>query len=121
MKPDFKKHTIQFRLSDEEMEYLLFESKERGLSANLTAREALLEAVSGYNQKEQTVLNRFDKLDESMKLLCQIASIGAAASTLPLDAAQQDVDVVNQKLRAHFKLSGSLAKSLVERIKEGGF
>jgi hypothetical protein len=119
MKPKIKNHDVHFRLSDEEMEVLIFESKKRKMSSGQTAREVLLESLSGFDEKQEVFLRRFDKLDESIELLCEIASLGAAAGTLPLDAASQNVEEVNAKLKAHFELSSGLGKNLLALIKLG--
>ena len=75
--------------------------------------------LSGFDQKQEFVLRRLDKLDDLMALLLDISSLGAAAGALPLDAEQQDGAALREKLRTHFKHSKALGDNLRKMIKDG--
>lgn len=119
MSTKLKKHLVAFRVSDEEYELLQNEARARGLSEGKTARIVLLDGLSGFDQKQEYFLRRLDRLDETLELLINISSLGAAAAALPFDAEQQDMAVLRQKLKTHFQYSSDLGKNIVEMIKKG--
>lgn len=119
MSTKLKKHLVAFRVSDEEYELLQNEAKVRGLSEGKTARIVLLDGLSGFDQKQEYFLRRLDRPDETLELVINISSLGAAAAALPLDAEQQDMAVLRQKLKIHFQHSSDLGKNIVEMIKKG--
>lgn len=114
-----KTNLVAFRVSDAEYELLQDAAKARKLSEGKTARIVLLEALSGFDQKQEFLLRRLDKLDDLMALLLDISSLGAAAGALPLDAEQQDGAALREKLRTHFKHSKALGDNLRKMIKDG--
>lgn len=119
MKAKTKNKIIQFRVSEEEYELLQDEAEARGLSEGKTARIVLLDGLTGLDQKQEVLLHRLDHLYETMELLIDISSLGAAAGALPLDAEQHDVAVLREKLKIHFQHSSDLGKNLVNMIKKG--
>jgi hypothetical protein len=118
-----KPHVVSFKVSDEEYDLLSDEAKKRKLSVGQTARIVLLEALSGYDQKQEYLMRRLDllndKLDEKLGLLISISSLGAAAGALPFDADQRDAEEVRKKLRSHITDASELGKNIVEMIKKG--
>lgn len=110
---------IAFRVSQAEYELLNDEAQTRGLSNGQAARIVLLEALSGFDQKQEFVLRRLDRIDESLALLRDICAVGAAAGALPLDADQQDGVALREILKKHFKHSSALGKNLVKMIEDG--
>ena len=95
------------------------EARARKLSKGLTAKEVLLEALSGFDQKQEFVLRRMDEMNDKLTLLRNIGLVGAAAAALPFDAAQvdqQDSATLREKLRTHFIHSSELGKSLLKMI-----
>lgn len=119
IKKDLKTHLISFRVNAEDFMVLQNEAIKRKLPVSLAARDVLQETLSGFDEKQEVFLRRFDKLDEHIDLLQEVVSLGAAASALPLDAAQQNVGEVNKRLKAHFELSSGLGKNILELIKIG--
>lgn len=119
MKAKTKNIIVQFRVTDEEYELLQNEAKARGFSEGKTARIMLLDALSGFDRKQEVFLHRLDHLYETMELLIDISSLGAAAGSLPLDAEQQDGAALREKLKIHFHHSSALGKNLVDLIKKG--
>ena len=118
-----KKKCIAFRVSDMEYEKIAYEAQKRKLSEGQTARVVLFESLSGYDEKQESLLRRIDhfedKLDERLTLLINIASIGAAAGALPLDADSQDAGTLRLILKQHFFNSSAVGKNLIRMIKEG--
>jgi hypothetical protein len=115
-----KTKLVAFRVSDAEYELLQDAAKARGgLSEGATARIVLLEALSGFDQKQEYVHRRLDQLDAALALILTMTSLGAAAGTLPLDAEQQDAAALREKLKTHFKHSKSLGDNLVKMLKDG--
>jgi|GEM_PF-3467764 hypothetical protein len=113
---------VQFKLSVSERELLEVEARARKLSKGLTAKHVLLEALSGFDQKQEFVLRRMDAMDDKLTLLRNIGLVGAAAAALPFDAElveQQDAAVLREKLRTHFVHSSALGKSLLKMIEDG--
>ena len=110
---------VHFRITDEEYELLSYEAKKRKLSMGQAARVVVLETLSGFDQKQESFLRRFDKQDELLELSINISSIGAAAAALLFDADNQDVAERREKLRNHIKQSSELGKNIVEMIKRG--
>ncbi len=123
MATHLKERFVSFRVSEEEYDLLSSEAEKRKLSNGQTARMMVLYAVSGFDQKQETIMRRLDYIDdkfkESFQLLLDISSLGAAAGALPLDAEQQDVPALREKLKIHFQHSSDLGKSLVNMIKKG--
>lgn len=118
MQAKTKNIVIHFRVTDED-DLLSDEAKKRKLSMGQTARIVVLEALSGFDQKQEFFLRRLDCLDKSLELLLNVSSLGAAAGSLPLDAEKQDVGVLREKLKIHFQHSSDLGKNLVDLIKKG--
>ena len=116
-----KSRQIFFRVSEEESELLNDAAKIRGLSEGQTARIVLLEALSGFDQKEEAFLRRLDKQDDLLELLVKISSLGAAAGALPFDADQRNAEELRKKLRSHITDASELGKNLVEMIRKGKF
>lgn len=116
-----KKYTrsISFRVSDGEHELLKDAAEQRGLSMGMTARAVVLETLSGYDRKQEFLHCRLDTIDEDLKLILRISSLGAAAGSLPLDAEQQDVPALREKLKIHYQHSSDLGKSIVQMIEKG--
>lgn len=118
-----RRRVVSFKASDYLFEMLSEEAGRRKLSNGQTAQIVLLEALSGFDQKQEAFMRRLDliddKLTESFALLLDVSSLGAAAGSLPLDAEQQNVEELRQKLKIHFQHSSDLGKNLVGMIKKG--
>jgi hypothetical protein len=110
---------IFFRVNEEEQELLFNEAKKRNLSNGQTAKVVVLEAISGFDQKQESFLRRFDKLDDLIELLISIASLGAGAAALPFEDDNQDVGELREKLKIHIKQSRDLGRNIVDMIKKG--
>lgn len=110
---------IGFRFNAIEHELLQAEAKNRGLSENQTAKIVLIEALSGFDQKQETFLRRLDYINDNVEQLAKIAALAAASAALPLDADQHDAAELREKLKIHFKHSSSLGDSILEMIKKG--
>lgn len=119
MNPKKISRLIAFRVNDEEHELLKEAAEQRGLSEGMTARAVVLETLSGYDRKQEMFLRRLDTIDEDLALILSISSLGAGAGSLPLDAEQQDVPALREKLKIHYQYASELGKSLVEMIKKG--
>lgn len=119
MARDKKSRVVGFRFNEEESELLQAEALKRNLTENQTAKIVLLEALSGFDQKQEAFLRRLDYIDESIELLAKIASLAAAAGSLPLDADQHDATELREKLKTHFKHSSGLGDNILEMIKKG--
>lgn len=119
MNSQSRSHNIAFRISQAECELLNEEAQTRGLSNGQAARIVLLEALSGFDRKQEFVLRRLDGIDENLALLRDICAMGAAAGALPLDADQQDGVALREILKKHFKHSSLLGKNLVKMIEDG--
>ena len=119
MKSNSKTRHVAFRVSEMEHELLSDEAKKRGLSNGQAARIVLLEALSGFDQKQETFLRRLDYIDDNIEQLAKIAALAAAAGALPLDAEQQDAAELREKLKIHFKHSSALGDNILEMIKKG--
>jgi len=120
-----KKHLIGFRISDFEYELLIDEAEKRKLSPGQSARVVLFESLSGYDEKQESLLRRIDHLEEQLSerlsLLVSLASLGAAAGALPFaaNAKELEVEVNRETLKKHFATSRQLGNSLLESIKTG--
>lgn len=119
MRPSEKGKVVTLRFNATELELLQIESQNRKLTDNQTAKIVLLEALSGFDQKQETFLRRLDHIDDSFELLAKIAALAAAAGALPLDAEQHDAAELREKLKIHFKHSSSLGDNILEMIKKG--
>lgn len=112
------KKVISFKVSDDEYEMIASEAAKRKLSNGQTARVVVLEALSGFDQKQESILRRFDMQNDLLELLIRITSLGAAAATLPFDD-QRSLAELREKLKAHVHLSSEMGKQIVELIKTG--
>jgi hypothetical protein len=123
MAENSKRFLVGFKVSEAEYDLLTEEAKKRKLSKGQAARSVLLEALSGYDQKQEYLMRRLDmlneKIEERFALLLDIASLGAAAGALPLDAEQHDPEALRLRLKTHFKHSNGLGKNLVDMLKSG--
>ena len=118
-RPGIKNLRINFRFSEYEHDLLFDEAKKRKLSMGQTARIVLLEALSGFDQKEEAFLRRLDKQDELLELLVRISSLGAAAGALPFDADQSNAEELRKKMRSHVTDASELGRNMVEMIRKG--
>jgi len=117
-----KKHFIGFRVNDSELELIHNEAIARNLSDGQTARIVLLDALSGFDQKQEFVLRRLEGVDDKLTLLRDIALISAAAAALPFDmklSSEQDVEALRKKMRTHFVDANAIGKSLLKMIENG--
>lgn len=112
------KKVISFKVSDDEYEMIANEAAKRKLSNGQAARVVVLEALSGFDQKQESFLRRFDKQDELLELLINISSLGAGAAALPFDD-NQDVEELREMLKRHILQSSALGKNIVGMIKKG--
>ena len=64
MESKVQKFNIQFRISEEDFNLLSDAAKLRSHSVAQTARIVMLEALSGFDQKHESLLSRIDHLDE---------------------------------------------------------
>lgn len=123
MTSKIKNQHVQFRITDAERELLATEAKLRNLTLGQTARVVLFESLSGFDEKQEMLLRRLDKLEEQIEehfnFLIKLCSIGAAAGALPLDADSQDPQKLLLVLRRHFSDSSIMGKNIVEKIKAG--
>lgn len=119
MRPIEKGKVVTLRLNATELELLQIEAKNRKLKENQTAKIVLIEALSGFDQKQETFLRRLDYIDDNIEQLAKIAALSAASAALPLDADQHDAVELREKLKIHFKHSSGLGDSILEMIKKG--
>ena len=116
-----RKNHVTFRLNDNEFELLQDTAKKRKLSEGQVARIIILEALAGFDQKQEFFMIRLDRIEEILQLLIDISSLGAAAGALPLDADQHDKTILRDTLKKHFINSSNLGKNIVDMIKKGKF
>ncbi len=118
MKTKPQSPVVSFKVNEDELEMLVKEAAKRKLSNGQTARIVMFEALSGFDQKQESFLRRFDQLNDLIELLIRLSSIGAAAATLPFDS-EQDISEMREKLKTHINQSGEIGKQLVDMIKKG--
>lgn len=111
---------VHYRMTDDEYDLLAYEAAKRKLSNGQTARVVVLEALSGFDQKQESILRRFDMQNDLLELLIRITSLGAAAATLPFDD-QRSLAELKEKLKNHVHLSSEIGKQLVDQIKKGKY
>jgi hypothetical protein len=112
---------IQFRITEEEYELLQNRASILGRSEGQTARSILLGGLAGFDEKQATFLYKLDHLYETMELLIDISSLGAAAGALPFPAKEEElgIEVNREALKKHLVASRKVGKTLVESIKKG--
>lgn len=121
-----RKHQILFRINEDENNVLIEKATTAGVTPNAYARDILLQSLVGYDQKQAAIMRNIDNVNdrllyvlEQLEHVATISSLAAAAGTLPLDYAQQDMVHLRQKLTDHFKASSSLAKNISELVRDG--
>lgn len=114
-----KNRQITFRVSDEEYDLIHADAVIRKLSDGQTARVIVAEALSGFDQKQETFLRKLDKLEELMEMTIHIASLAVAAGSLPLDMEQHDGNLLREKIRLHINNSNDLGKNILDMVKKG--
>ena len=107
------------RLDEEEWELLQKEAEIRKLSENKVARILLLNALAGFDEKQQTFMWRFDFVNDQLSQLTELVSLAVASGALPLDADKHDQVELRNKLKMHFKTSQFLGKNILEMFKKG--
>ena len=108
-----KSKIVSIRLAEEQYELLEKQAQERKLKPGQAAREILSETLIGFDEKQESLLRRFDALDVQIGLLVRLCSIGAAAGAIPLEAEQYDPSDLQKKLTTHFFHARDLGKNLV--------
>lgn len=58
-----------------EYEFFSNEAKKRGLSNGQVARIVLFEALSGFDQKQETLLRRQSHIDDHFELLAKVSAL----------------------------------------------
>lgn len=111
---------IGFKISDEDAALLQIEAEKRGLSSmNLTAKEVLIEGISGYSTKEQFLLSRIDNVDELMQQTLKATVMSLMGLMIPVDMPDSERVKIKKQIEEHLLFLSRTSDSVVKALREG--
>lgn len=111
---------IGFKISDEDAALLQIEAEKRGMtSLNLTAKEVLIEGVTGYSTKEQYLLSRIDNIDELMQQTLKATVMSLMGLMMPVDMPDTERMKIKKQIEEHLLFLSRTSESVVKALKEG--
>lgn len=111
---------IGFKISDEDAALLQIEAEKRGFtSINLTAKEVLIEGISGYSTKEQYLLSRIDNVDELMQQTLKATVMSLMGLMMPVDMPDSERIKIKKQIEEHLLFLSRTSDSVVKALREG--